>query len=82
MAVLLMSILAFDLSLTHTGLNTHPSPLRRSPLAISVALALFAFTSVSVQAAPIFAETNGDMPDDAAMPSTRLDSYRGNGDSL
>ncbi len=73
MAVLFMSILAFDLSLTHTGLNTHPSLLRRSPLAISVALALFAFTSVSAQAAPIFAETNGDMTDDAAMPSTRLD---------
>lgn len=72
MVVLFMSILAPQLPLTYPRLPTAPSQLRRSPLAISIALALFALAPAPAQAAPLLAENNVATTDDA-MPSIRLD---------
>ena len=73
MAVLVMSTLASKLSLTHTRLHTYPPLLRRSPLAMSVALTLFTLVPVSVQAALPLTESNINITSVAAMPSIRLD---------
>lgn len=73
MVVLFMSILASQPPLTHTSLHTHPLPLRRRPLALSIALVISGLAPFSVQAATPLAENHSDTSSTAALPNIRLD---------